>query len=68
VRRLFWNQWAIRGSTMSNDAEFTAVVEELRAGRLHPPVDSVGPLEQGRNAYARLEEAKQFGKIVISID
>jgi len=68
VRRLFWNQWTILGSTMGNDAEFDAVVEELRAGRLHPPVDSVWPLEQGRNAYARLEEAKQFGKIVISID
>ena len=68
VRRLFWNQWTILGSTMGNDAEFDAVVEELRAGRLHPPVDSVWPLEQGRNAYARLEAAKQFGKIVISID
>ena len=27
VRRLFWNQWTILGSTMGNDAEFDAVVE-----------------------------------------
>src|SRR5690242_18827411 len=32
VRRLFWNQWSILGSTMGNDAEFDAVVGELRAG------------------------------------
>ena len=37
VRRLFWNQWSILGSTMGNDAEFDAVVAELRAGRLLPP-------------------------------
>lgn len=68
VRRLFWNQWTILGSTMGNDAEFEAIVGELRAGRLHPPVDSVWPLEQGKAAYARLEAAEQFGKVVISID
>jgi len=53
---------------MGNDAEFAAVVGELRSGRLHPPVDSVWPLEQGKAAYARLEAAEQFGKVVISID
>jgi len=68
VRRLFWNQWTILGSTMGNDAEFEAVVAELRAGRLHPPVDSVWPLEQGKAAYERLETGEQFGKVVISID
>src|SRR5207237_6968908 len=34
LRRLFWNQWTILGSTMGNDAEFDAAVNELRAGRL----------------------------------
>ena len=41
VRRLFWNQWSILGSTMGNDAEFTAIAAELSAGRLLPPIDSV---------------------------
>jgi NADPH:quinone reductase-like Zn-dependent oxidoreductase len=68
VRRLFWNQWSILGSTMGNDAEFDAVVEELRAGRLVPPVDSVFALEEGRRAFERMEGAEQFGKIVIRID
>lgn len=65
VRRLFWNQWDILGSTMGNDREFDEVVAELRAGRLRPPVDSVWPLEEARDAYARLASGEQFGKVVI---
>jgi NADPH:quinone reductase-like Zn-dependent oxidoreductase len=67
VRRLFWNQWTIMGSTMGNDAEFEAVVAELRAGRLIPPVDSVFPLENGRAAFERLASGEQFGKVVVQI-
>ena len=67
VRRLFWNQWSILGSTMGNDDEFDAVTRELRAGRLLPPVDTVVPLERGRDAYARLESASHFGKVVIQV-
>ena len=67
VRRLFWNQWSIMGSTMGNDAEFDAIAEELRNGRLLPPVDSAFPLEEGRAAFERLQTGEQFGKVVISI-
>jgi NADPH:quinone reductase-like Zn-dependent oxidoreductase len=67
VRRLFWNQWTIMGSTMGNDAEFEAVVSELRAGRLLPPVDSVFSLADGRKAFERLQHAEQFGKVVVRL-
>ncbi len=68
VRRLFWNQYSILGSTMGNDAEFSAIVEQLRAGRLLPPVDRVYALDEGREAYARLQAGKQFGKIVLTVE
>ena len=67
VRRLFWNQWTLMGSTMGNDVELDAIVHELRAGRLVPPVDSVFPLERGREAFERLERGEHFGKIVITL-
>lgn len=67
VRRLFWNQWTILGSTMGNDAEFDAIAAELRAGKLLPPVDSEFPLERGREAFERMATAEQFGKIVLRI-
>ena len=68
VRRLFWNQWSILGSTMGNDAEFGAIVGHLNAGRLRPPIDRVYPLDEGRAAFERLAHAEQFGKIVVRID
>ena len=67
VRRLFWNQWDIMGSTMGNDAEFDAVTDEYRAGRLTPLVDSVFEISQGRQAFERLQSGQQFGKIVVRI-
>jgi NADPH:quinone reductase-like Zn-dependent oxidoreductase len=65
VRKLFWNQWSILGSTMGNDAEFDAITALFSKGLLHPPVDRVYPLDQGRDAFARLAEGAQFGKIVL---
>ena len=67
VRRLFWNQWTIMGSTMGSDAEFAAIVGELRAGRLSATVDSEFPLDRGREAFARLESGEQFGKVVVTV-
>ena len=67
VRRLFWNQWDIMGSTMGNEAEFDAVTNEFRAGRLTPLVDSVYDISQGRQAFERLQSGQQFGKIVVRI-
>jgi NADPH:quinone reductase-like Zn-dependent oxidoreductase len=65
VRRLFWNQWTIMGSTMGNDAEFDATAKEISAGRLRPVIDSIYDLERGREAFTRLASGEQFGKIVI---
>ena len=48
----------ILGSTMGNDAEFDAVVAELRAGRLLPPVDSVFRSPTARAAFERLAERR----------
>lgn len=67
ARRLFWNQWTILGSTMGNNDEFTAVVNELGEGRLLPPIDSVFDITQSREAFARLQSGAQFGKIVVRV-
>ena len=67
MRRMFWNQWSLMGSTMGNEAEFDAIVAEFTAGRLAPPIDAVFPISEGRRAFERLKEGTQFGKIVLSI-
>ena len=67
VRRLFWNQWSLLGSTMANDREFAEVVAAFGAGHLVPVVDSVHELRDGRAAYARLLAGEQFGKVVLRV-
>ena len=67
VRKLFWNQWTLMGSTMGNDAEFDAVVAELVAGRLRVPIDSTFPIARGRDALRHLESGAHFGKVVLEI-
>jgi len=67
VRKLFWHQWTIMGSTMGNDRELDAIVNALGEGALVPPVDAVLPLERAREAYERLATAGQFGKIVLKL-
>jgi NADPH:quinone reductase-like Zn-dependent oxidoreductase len=67
VRRLFWNQWTIMGSTMGNDREFDAITEEFTAGRLRAIVDSTFPLARATEAFERLQVGKQFGKVVVEL-
>ena len=68
VRRLFWYQWSILGSTMGNDAEYREVVRVLGAGELRPIVDRVFPFAEARAAFERLERGEQLGKIAIEIN
>ena len=67
IRRLFWHHWSILGSTMGNASEYAEIVRRLGQGELRPVVDRVFPLGRAREAYQRLEQGEQLGKIVIEI-
>ncbi len=67
MRRLFWHQWSILGSTMGNDAEYREIVRLLGAGELRPIVDRVFPFAEAPAAFERLERGEQLGKIAIEI-
>jgi NADPH:quinone reductase-like Zn-dependent oxidoreductase len=67
VRRLFWYQYSILGSTMGNAAEYAEVVRLAGEGQLWPVVDRVYPLAESRDAFARLEKGEQLGKIVLEV-
>jgi NADPH:quinone reductase-like Zn-dependent oxidoreductase len=66
LRRIFWNQLRILGSTMGTRREFQEVVALYRAGRLRPVVDKVFPATRAGEAFARLEAGEQCGKIVLT--
>jgi NADPH:quinone reductase-like Zn-dependent oxidoreductase len=66
VRRVFWKQLSILGSTMGTPAEFAAMLA-LFDGPLAPVVDRVFPLAAAPDAHRRMDAADQFGKIVLKI-
>ena len=67
VRKLFWHQWSILGSTMGNHREYAAVVSLAARGELWPVVDSVVPLERSVEVFRRMAANEQSGKLVIEV-
>lgn len=65
VRRIFWKQVTVMGSTMASPQEFDAVVKLYSAHGLRPPIDSVFPLQKAGEAQRWMENAKQFGKVLL---
>ena len=67
VRRLFWKQASILGSTMASPEELTALLKLYFDNHLKPPIDKIFALKKTSDAHLRLEKAEQFGKIILSI-
>ncbi len=67
LRRLFWHQWSILGSTMGSRREYAEIVRLAHQGRLWPRVDRVFPLADGAAAYERMRRGEQTGKLVLEV-
>lgn len=67
LRRVFWFQWSILGSTMGSHAEFAEIVALAGEGKLRPLVDRVVPLAESVSAFQRLARGEQAGKLVIEV-
>ena len=67
LRRLFWHQWTLMGSTMGSRREYREIVRLAGLGHLWPVVDRVVPLTDAVDAFHRLENGEQFGKLVIEV-
>jgi NADPH:quinone reductase-like Zn-dependent oxidoreductase len=68
VRRIFWKQLNVLGSTMGTREDFAAMVALYARHRLRPIVDAVLPLSRAADAHARVEGGQQFGKVVLRVD
>jgi NADPH:quinone reductase-like Zn-dependent oxidoreductase len=67
LRRLFWHQWTIMGSTLGNRREYAEILRWAEAGKLWPVVDRVIPLDQARAGFERMKRGEQFGKLVLEV-
>ncbi len=68
LRRLFWRQLELIGTTMASRAEFRAMLRAVWSQRLAPVVDEVLPLEEARAGHERLEQGAVFGKLLVAPD
>lgn len=67
VRRLFWNQLRIIGSTMGSDSDVSDMIRMVAGTKLRPIVDRVFPLAEAPAALSYLKSQQHFGKIVLEV-
>jgi NADPH:quinone reductase-like Zn-dependent oxidoreductase len=67
LQRIFIRQLSIFGSTTGSMSQFRALYRLASQGAFKPVIDSVFPMAEAHKAFARLEAAEQFGKIVLDI-
>lgn len=65
LRRVFWNQLSIIGSTMGSDADVSDMLRAVAGMKIEPVIDSTYPLSEARAALERLASGEHFGKIVL---
>jgi NADPH:quinone reductase-like Zn-dependent oxidoreductase len=67
LRRMFFLQLSVVGSTMGTRDELDSLVRMLDVTGLRPPIDIAMPLRDARAGFQRLAEGEQFGKIVFTV-
>jgi zinc-binding alcohol dehydrogenase/oxidoreductase len=67
MRKVFWRQLSLLGTTMGSSADWRTMVEFVARHRLKPVVSDVFPLERFTEAFGLMERGGQFGKIVVTL-
>ena len=67
LRRVFWNQLEIVGSTMGSDRDVSDVLRYVAGAGLRPVVDRTFALADARDALAYLDSGDAFGKVVLEV-
>jgi len=68
LRRVFWNHLKLFAANSGTRQEFLQALNFFAASQRKPIMDQVFPLKDASCAHQRLEQRKQFGKIVLRID
>lgn len=67
LNRVFFLQLSVVGSTMGTRHELGQLLQFLDATGLRPVIDTVLPLDQARDGFARMAGGELFGKIVFAV-
>jgi NADPH:quinone reductase-like Zn-dependent oxidoreductase len=66
MRKIFWRQLSLLGTTMGSPRDWEAMLAMVGRHKLGPVVSAVFPLDRGAEAFALMERGEQFGKIVVT--
>jgi zinc-binding alcohol dehydrogenase/oxidoreductase len=67
MRKVFWRQISLLGSTMGSPADWDAMLAFVRQHRLRPAISATFPVERAEEAFAQIERGGQFGKVVVTL-
>lgn len=67
ARKIFWKQLSILGTTMGSPQDFAQLLAFAARHKARPVIDSVYPLSEAEQALRKMDNSKQFGKIVLRI-
>ncbi len=65
ARKLFWNQLQLIGTTMGTDTDFLHMLQLVEKFNIKPVVDQCYPFSKAEEAFDRMKQGKQFGKITL---
>lgn len=68
LRKIFWNQLSLQGSTMGNDHEFKEMLNFVEKHKLEPIMETPIPFGQIMEGFDKMQSGRQFGKIVVEMD
>jgi NADPH:quinone reductase-like Zn-dependent oxidoreductase len=68
MRKVFWKQLSLLGTTMGSPADFRSMIELVRSKGVRPVVDSAFSLDNANEALDHMEQAGQSGKIVLEVN
>ncbi|MCB0507938.1 MAG: zinc-binding dehydrogenase [Bacteroidetes bacterium] len=67
MRQIFWNHLQILGSTMGSDADFEKMLAFINQHKIQPILDKTFELIDAVQAFDRMKNGNQFGKIIVKI-
>lgn len=65
ARKIFWNQIKLMGTTMGSDQDFQNMIQFVTENKVTPLIDEVFPFDNASDAFDKMKEGKQLGKIVL---
>jgi NADPH:quinone reductase-like Zn-dependent oxidoreductase len=68
IRKVFWNQLTLKGTTMGSDRDFEEMLDFVMHHKIKPLVDQFFEFDQAISAFERMQQGAQMGKLVIKIN